>query len=66
VAARLVNLALKGLQRTGEGIEELRRRIGRLVIVSLFGILKRSLGWAEAMPNAHAFVRAPASLTWAC
>jgi hypothetical protein len=29
-----------------------------LVIVSLLGILNRSLGWAETMPNAHAFLRA--------
>ncbi len=27
-------------------------------ILSMVGILNRSLGWAEAMPNAHAFLRA--------
>jgi Zn-dependent protease len=29
-----------------------------LAILSMMGILNRSLGWAEAMPNAHALLRA--------
>jgi hypothetical protein len=29
-----------------------------LIIVGLLGMFNRSLGWAETMPNAHAFLRA--------
>lgn len=31
--------------------------VALLVILSLFGVLNRSTGWADAIPNAHAFLR---------
>src|SRR5580700_3450395 len=32
--------------------------VGLVPVLSLLGVWKRSLGWAETMPNAHAFLRA--------